>query len=68
MACNIYSDHGELPQIVHFNVISGELLVEGRPLGKLPLAIVEHAEYKRLFGPVRLSYSIYTPLTLNSAT
>ena len=55
MVCNTFEDTIKSSQFVHFNILSGELLVEGHPLGGLPLSILEHAAYKRLFGSVWLS-------------
>ncbi|KAL6306962.1 hypothetical protein BKA93DRAFT_878262 [Sparassis latifolia] len=35
---------------VHINVLNGELLVSGKPLGRLPGAIVTHPDYIRIFS------------------
>ncbi|KAK0247652.1 hypothetical protein LTS09_017198 [Friedmanniomyces endolithicus] len=35
---------------VHFNMLDGELLVNGLPLGRLPRNYEEHASYRTLFG------------------
>ncbi|KAK0877257.1 hypothetical protein LTR87_008871 [Friedmanniomyces endolithicus] len=35
---------------VHFNILDGELLVNGLPLGRLPRKYEEHASYRTLFG------------------
>lgn len=35
---------------VHFNTLTGSLLINCRPLGRLPRQYEEHANYKRLFG------------------
>jgi hypothetical protein len=43
--------HG-VPQSVHYNIISGELLVDGRPLGRIPRSFAKHPLYQRLFGSV----------------
>ncbi|KAF8252042.1 hypothetical protein K440DRAFT_578390 [Wilcoxina mikolae CBS 423.85] len=37
-------------QMVHYNLISGKLLVEGLPLGRMPVEYTSHATYKELFG------------------
>ncbi|CAE6454358.1 unnamed protein product, partial [Rhizoctonia solani] len=37
-------------QDVHFNVLTGELLIDGKPLGRLPRQYVEQETYVRLFG------------------
>ena len=39
-------------QSVHYNVITGELLVDGRPLGRVPKRFTQHPLYQRLFGAV----------------
>ncbi|KAG1794544.1 uncharacterized protein HD556DRAFT_1367943 [Suillus plorans] len=38
------------PQTVHYNLIDGRLLVDGKPLGRLPLTIVRHPTYQAIFG------------------
>ncbi|CUA68377.1 NADH-ubiquinone oxidoreductase chain 5 [Rhizoctonia solani] len=37
-------------QQVHWNLLTGQLLVDGQPLGRLPAKYAEHATYIRLFG------------------
>ncbi|KAG8690421.1 hypothetical protein FRC11_011666 [Ceratobasidium sp. 423] len=37
-------------QEVHLNILTGELQVDGRSLGRLPRYFIEHATYIRLFG------------------
>ncbi|KIM46712.1 hypothetical protein M413DRAFT_23079 [Hebeloma cylindrosporum] len=37
-------------QQVHYNILNGELLVDGKSLGCLPQEIVGHSIYKRIFG------------------
>lgn len=37
-------------QSVHFNLLSGELLVDGLPLSRLPPSFKEHTTYKPMFG------------------
>jgi hypothetical protein len=39
-------------QQVHLNVVTGQLLIDGKPLGRLPRRYVEHETYIRLFGQV----------------
>lgn len=41
-------------KLVHFNVRSGKLLVDGSPLARLPKEYDSHATYTRLFGKVSL--------------
>ncbi|KAF5494312.1 hypothetical protein CGCS363_v009327 [Colletotrichum siamense] len=45
-----------LGQVVHFCLLTGELLVDGVPLDHLPKQYLNHLTYKRLFG--RLSLEI----------
>ena len=37
-------------QQVHYNILEGELLVDGRPLGRLPTDYIQDELYLRLFG------------------
>ena len=37
---------------VHYDVLTGKLLVNGRPLGRLPQEIVEHPTYTSVLGTV----------------
>ncbi|KAM5377914.1 hypothetical protein ACJZ2D_004818 [Fusarium nematophilum] len=39
---------------VHLNGLTGELLVNGLPLSRLPSEYEQHSDYKRLFGPLVL--------------
>jgi hypothetical protein len=39
-------------QEVHYDILTGELLIGGNPSGRLPQRIVEHATYKSIFGAV----------------
>ena len=39
-------------QKVHYNLISGELLVEGLPIGRLPVTYTTHPTYHELLGEV----------------
>ena len=41
---------GSLSQLVHYNLLSGELLVDGRRLGRLPSTFTGGELYKRIFG------------------
>jgi len=41
-------------QQVHYNILTGKLLVDGKPLGRLPHEIVSHSTYIRIFGQVLL--------------
>ncbi|KAG1837163.1 hypothetical protein DFJ58DRAFT_863227 [Suillus subalutaceus] len=40
----------QLPQAVHYNLIDGCLLVDGKSLGRLPSIIVQHPTYQAIFG------------------
>ena len=42
-------------QTVHYNVLDGELLVDGRPLGRLPREYLSSGTYRRVFGPQLLN-------------
>ncbi|KAG8732989.1 hypothetical protein FRC11_009494 [Ceratobasidium sp. 423] len=42
--------NGSRPQGVHLNLATGQLLIDGKPLGRLPRQYVEHPTYIRLFG------------------
>ncbi|KEP48081.1 putative kinase-(PK-like) protein [Rhizoctonia solani 123E] len=42
--------HGDRTQEVHLNILTGQLLIDGKPLGRLPRQYVEHPTYIRLFG------------------
>ncbi|CAE6448122.1 unnamed protein product [Rhizoctonia solani] len=44
------ANEGTRTQEVHFNLITGQLLIDGEPLGRLPREYVEHPTYIRLFG------------------
>lgn len=39
---------------VHYNLLSGRLLIDGKPLGRLPNQILGHSTYQRIFGRVRM--------------
>ncbi|TDL21941.1 hypothetical protein BD410DRAFT_770925 [Rickenella mellea] len=41
---------GQQSQQVHYNVLDGQLLIDGKPLGRLPTDMVRHATYSRIFG------------------
>jgi hypothetical protein len=45
-------------QQVHYNVLNGQLLVDGKSLGRLPREIVDHPIYKRIFGQVWMFFMI----------
>jgi len=41
--------------LVHLNILAGQLLVDSRPLKRLPKEITSHPMFLRIFGPVGLS-------------
>jgi hypothetical protein len=43
---------GEVQQTVHYDILTGLLLINGNPLGRLPQEIVEHATYASILGEV----------------
>ncbi|THU82236.1 hypothetical protein K435DRAFT_844470 [Dendrothele bispora CBS 962.96] len=44
------SDANSREQFVYLNVLDGKLLVDGKPLTRLPLKITEHDTFKRILG------------------
>jgi len=46
-------------QKVHYNLITGELLVEGLPIGRLPVSYTSHPTYQELLGEVNKSQPDY---------
>ena len=43
------SSGGSLSQTVHYDILSGKLLVDGRRLGRIPAEYARHELYKRIF-------------------
>jgi hypothetical protein len=43
-------------QDVQFNLLEGQLLINGRPLSRLPKSVVEHTTYSRIFGQVNKTH------------
>ena len=39
-------------QEIHYNLLTGQLLIGGKPLGKLPQEIIEHPTYASALGAV----------------
>lgn len=39
-------------QKIHYNLLTGQLLIDGKPLGKLPQEIIEHPTYADILGTV----------------
>jgi hypothetical protein len=48
---------GGTAQVVHYNLYEGTLLVDGKPLGRLPRTISSHKTYLRTFGQVSVQVS-----------
>ena len=42
----------ESGQQVHYDLLTGQLLIDGKPLGRLPRQIVTHPTYASIFGAV----------------
>ena len=53
--CETASTTGQSSQVVHFNLLDGSLLVNGKPIGRLPSDILQHPLYNLLFGEVRFA-------------
>ena len=52
MSLTAPSTPGQTGQEVHYNILDGELRVDGKPLGRLPQEIVGHPTYERIFKQV----------------
>jgi hypothetical protein len=50
-------------QVVHYNLLDGSLLVNGKPLGRLPNEILQHPLYNLILGEVRLIMPNITQVT-----
>ena len=44
---------------VHYDSLTGKLLVDGRPLGRLPQEIVDHSTYSSVLGTVRGQTTVF---------
>jgi hypothetical protein len=54
-------------QKVHYNVMTGQLLVGGQPLGRLPEEIIKHSTYASILGTVSItiiSTCVYIPISM----
>ncbi|KAF8551327.1 hypothetical protein OG21DRAFT_1524515 [Imleria badia] len=49
-SCTTASTTSQCSQVVSFNLLDGSLLVDGKPLGRLPSAIVQHPLHNLIFG------------------
>ena len=54
-SCTTAQTAKQRSQVVHLNLLDGSLLVDGKPLGRLPPEILRHPLYNLLFGEVRLA-------------
>ncbi|KAI1372209.1 hypothetical protein F4677DRAFT_273265 [Hypoxylon crocopeplum] len=54
LACQTTLEAGSCALDVHFSLLTGELLVNGDPLGRLPIEYEAHAMYPILFGKTAL--------------
>ena len=52
LSCITASTESERSQTVHFNLLDGSLLVDGKPLSRLPHPIMQHPLYNQIFGKV----------------
>ncbi|KAF9016696.1 hypothetical protein BDZ89DRAFT_1075364 [Hymenopellis radicata] len=52
LSCKTQSGQGRASQNVQINLLSGELFIDGKPIGNLPKKITEDPVYTRLFGKV----------------
>ena len=50
-------------QLVHLNLLTGQLLVDGLAVGHLPSEITQHPTYLEIFGQVRAIYSSHKLFT-----
>lgn len=51
-------------QKIHYNLLTGQLLVDGKPLGMLPEEIIEHPMYADLLGAVSVMTAFLFVLNL----
>ena len=49
-------------QRVHYDLLSGKLLIDGKRLGRLPQEIVDHPTYASMFGAVSDHDHVLSPL------
>jgi hypothetical protein len=52
LCCETQSRQGSAAQRVDLNLLDGCLLIDGKPLGRLPQEITSHPTYARIFGRV----------------
>lgn len=58
---NFTTENSTQPQLLHFNIVEGHLLVDGKPLGRLPIEIRRSTHVRELFGTQHL---LTSPSTL----
>jgi hypothetical protein len=51
-----FTSTGGQTMFVHINLLDGQLLVNGRLLGRLPKTITEHKTFSRMFGRVGINF------------
>jgi hypothetical protein len=49
---------GHRSQVVHYNILDGQLRVDGNPLGRLPPEILAHPMFTRIFGKSQVGFSV----------
>ena len=59
-SCTTAPTTSQCSQMVSFNLLDGLLLVDGKPLGRLPDAIVRHPLYDIIFGKVGIVITMVT--------
>ena len=50
-------------QRVHYDLLTGQLLIDGKQLGRLPQAIVQHPTYASIFGTVSSQSQFLLPFS-----
>ena len=55
---------GQQKTKIHYNLLSGQLLIDGKPIGKLPQEIIEHPTYADLLGAVSVLITFLCVLDL----
>ena len=62
-SCTTTPTAKERSQVVHFNLLDGALLVDGKPHGRFPSRILRHPLYKLIFGEVGFAMPKSTQIT-----
>ena len=53
--CRTADSHNSRSMLVHFNLLTAELLVDGHPVSRLPVEFENHPTYRALFGKSALN-------------